>query len=401
MGKQSAAIAGFTEWAPERIPETPMFPMEAAAQLAAEVIADAGFEKDEVDGLLVGNPLMESPMFAPSALAEYLGVGCNFGEVVDLGGATGCGMVWRAAAAIEVGVCETALVLCPMPMPPMPPATQGEPGPMRMPAYLGGDGWGSPQALYDIPSGLAAATPSFAMAASRYMAHWGVAPETLAKVAVQQRHNASGNPKAIFRDKPITIEDVLASRIVADPLHLLEIVMPCFGGAALLVTSAERAARGPNRPVRVSGYGERITHRNLTWAPDMLDTPVRAAAERAFRMAGTHREAMDLASMYDCYTITILLTIEDAGFCPKGQGGAFIEEHDLRFDGGDWPLNTHGGQLGMGQAGTAGGLSHVVDVVQQIQGRAGERQLPKADLAYANGTGGMLAEQVALILEGA
>ena len=138
----------------------------------------------------------------------------------------------------------------------------------------------------------------------------------------------------------------------------------------------------------------------MTYAPDLIDTPIRAAAERAFRMAGAARDAIDLASIYDCYTITVLLTIEDAGFCKKGEGGRFIDEHDLRYDG-DWPLNTHGGQLGMGQGGSAGGLSHITEAVRQIQGRAGKRQLPKCDLAYANGTGGMLAEQVALILEGA
>ncbi len=151
----------------------------------------------------------------------------------------------------------------------------------------------------------------------------------------------------------------------------------------------------------MSGFGEHLTHKSLTYAPDLLESPIRLAADRAFAMAGVERSAIDMASMYDCYTITVLLTIEDAGFCKKGEGGAFVEEHDLRFDGGDWPLNTHGGQLGMGQAGIAGGLSHVTEAVRQIQGRADEHQLAKVDLAYANGTGGMLAEQSALILGGA
>jgi acetyl-CoA acetyltransferase len=169
----------------------------------------------------------------------------------------------------------------------------------------------------------------------------------------------------------------------------------------VIVTGAERAARAPHRPVFVSGFGEHCTHKSITYAPDLLDNPIRLAADRAFAMAGAERSGIDLASIYDCYTITVLVTIENAGFCGKGEGGAFIDEHDLRFDGGDWPLNTHGGQLGMGQPGLAGGLSHVTEAVRQLQGRAGERQLPKADLAYVNGTGGMMAEQVALILEGA
>lgn len=376
-----------------------MFMLEACAALAGEALADAGIEKDAVDGLIVP-PVWESPMFGPAAAAEYLGIRANFAELVDLGGATGAGMVWRAAAAIEVGACETCLVLCPTVPPPLPSGGNG-PGKLQMPAYLGGDAWGSPQGQFDIPSGLVAATPSFALVASRYRATYGLSEESLAKVAVQERYNAQANELAIFKDKPITTRDVLESRMVADPLRLLEIVMPCFGGAALVVTSAERAARGPHRPVFVSGFGERLTHKGLTWAPDLLDTPIRAAAERAFRMAGASRDAIDLASIYDCYTITVLVTIENAGFCERGQGGAFLDEHDLRYDGGDWPLNTHGGQLGAGQPGLAGGLAHVTEAARQLMGRAGKRQLPTCNLAYVNGTGGMMAEQVALILEGA
>jgi acetyl-CoA acetyltransferase len=118
-------------------------------------------------------------------------------------------------------------------------------------------------------------------------------------------------------------------------------------------------------------------------------------------MAGVDRQDIDMASLYDCYTITVLLTIEDSGFCKKGDGKFFVEEHDFRFDAGDWPMNTNGGQLGMGQAGMAGGMYHIVDAVSQLQGRAGERQLAKCDRAYVSGTGGFMSEQAALILEGA
>jgi acetyl-CoA acetyltransferase len=377
-----------------------MFSLEASAELAAEALADAGIEKDEVDGLVTGM-VFESPMFGPSALAEYLGVRSNFNEIVDLGGASAAGMIWRAAAAIEVGVCDTVLVLCTTVPPPPPPAAGGMAGPMRMSAYMGGDSWGSPQGAFEIPSGLVAATPTFALIASRYLARYPTAPETLAKVAVEQRYNARQNPKAIFRNKPISIEDVMASRMVSDPLKLLEVVMPCFGGAAVVVTRADRAAAlDRHRPVLISGYGEHLSHKSITYAPDLLETPTRAASERAFRMAGLARSDVDLASPYDCYTITVLLTLEDAGFCEKGSGGAFLEERDLRYDG-DFPTNTHGGQLGMGQAGFAGGLSHVTEAVLQIQSRADKRQVRDCDVAYVNGTGGMMAEQVAVILEGA
>jgi acetyl-CoA acetyltransferase len=217
---------------------------------------------------------------------------------------------------------------------------------------------------------------------------------------VHERENAARNPLAIFGDKPISIRDVLDSRLVADPIHLLELVMPCFGGGACVVQRLDDAKRGPRRPAILSGFGEHLTHKTVTYMPDLLDTPIRIAADRAFRMAGTTREAVDVAAIYDCYTITVLLTIEDAGFCKKGQGGDFVEDHDLRYSG-DWPLNTHGGQLGMGQAGMSGGLSHALEAVRQLQGRAEGRQLPRCELAYVNGTGGLMAEQVALILEGA
>ena len=134
--------------------------------------------------------------------------------------------------------------------------------------------------------------------------------------------------------------------------------------------------------------------------PDLVDTPVRHAAARAFKMAGRSHRDMDFLSIYDCFTITVLLTLEDAGFCAKGEGGRFIEEHDFTRSG-DLPLNPHGGQLGFGQqAAGAGGMSHVTEAVRQIQGRAEHRQLRRADRAWVNGTGGMMSEQVALILEG-
>ncbi|MGE0383765.1 MAG: thiolase family protein [Gammaproteobacteria bacterium] len=399
MGRRAAAIAGFTEWKPAREWPRPMFALEAMAQLASEVLADAGVDKAEVDGLVVAG-IAESPVFAPSAAAEYLGLRCNFNEIVDLGGATPAAMTWRAAAAIEVGACDTVLVLCPgVPAPP-PPDPAAAKARARMPLYMGGDAWGSAQALYEIPAGLVAATPSYAMAAQRYMAVHGLREETLAKIAVHQRCNAQANPDAIFHGTPITIDDVMRSRKVADPLKLLEVVMPCAGGGALLVTRADRAQRGPHRPVFVSGFGEHLTHKSIACMPDLLDPPTRVAAGRAFAMAGARRDAIDLACIYDCYTIAVLLTIEASGFCAPGQGGRFVEEHDLRYDG-DWPLNTHGGQLSFGQPGLAGGLSHVIESVRQIQGRAGARQIARCNLAYCNGNGGMMSEQVALVLEGA
>jgi acetyl-CoA acetyltransferase len=150
----------------------------------------------------------------------------------------------------------------------------------------------------------------------------------------------------------------------------------------------------------VAGYGEHLTHKSITNMPDLLVPPLKAAADRAFSMAGTTREAIDLACIYDSFTVTVLLAIESAGFCPPGQGIGFPAEHDLRYSG-DWPLNTHGGQLSFGQPQLAGGMSHFVEGVRQIQARAGERQLHRCDQVFVTGSGGLLYEQIAVILEGA
>ena len=168
--------------------------------------------------------------------------------------------------------------------------------------------------------------------------------------------------------EPITVADVVDSELIADPLHLLEIVMPVAGGAAVVVTAADRAADGLHPPAWLLGAGECVTHTTLPWAPSLTDTAVGPAAKHAFAMAGVEPSDIGLASLYDCYTITVLLTLEDAGFCAKGEAGAFVETHDLRWCG-DFPLNTNGGQLSYGQAGVAGGMSHVTEAVRQLQHR--------------------------------
>ena len=161
----------------------------------------------------------------------------------------------------------------------------------------------------------------------------------------------------------------------------------------------EYAQRSRRRPVWITGFGERVLHKTPTYAADLLETPLRPAAEAAFAMSGRSRADIDLIDVYDCYTITVLMTIEDAGFCPRGEGQAFVREHDLSFRG-DFPCNPYGGQLGFGQAGLAGGMSHITDAARQIMRRADGHQVRGADTAFVTGNGGLMSEQVALILEG-
>jgi acetyl-CoA acetyltransferase len=395
----NAAIVGLVDWKPERRHAgPPRFTIEQYAELAREALADAGIEPGEVDGLVTGR-IGESPSFVPATVAEYCGFAVNFAELVDLGGANSVGAVWRAAAAIELGLANVVVCAIPGRPAPRPPGAAAQELDPRWFFGASSNEYGSPQAEFEIPYGHLAQNAGYALIAQRYAAVHGYDPRALAKIAVDQRTNACANPDAIFHGQPITADDVLASRLVADPLHLLEIVMPVHGGHAVVLARHGHASKTRHRPVRVRGCGEHLAIKSPSNAHDLLSTPVGPASELAFRMAGIRRDEIDLACVYDCYTITVLLTLEDAGFCKKGQGLDFVRDHDLTFRG-DFPLNTHGGQLSYGQAGGAGGMSQVTEAVRQIRHEAGARQLARCDTAYVSGTGGVMSEQSALILRG-
>jgi acetyl-CoA acetyltransferase len=351
------------------------------ARAGIMAIEDSGIPFEEVDGLLA-HPIREAPL-VPSTIAEFLGLKVNFAEIVDLGGASGAGMVWRAASAIAAGMCHTCLCLTGEARP--------ETGELRVAARDH-----SAYSEFESPYGAIGANYGYALVAQRYMYEYQLTPEQLAKIAVQQRDNACANPDAIFYGQPINIRDVLNSPMVVDPLHMLDIVMRTAGAAAVVVTSGERARGLRQNPAHILGAGERLTHKALTYAPSVTETPIKEAADAAFKMAGIRRDQIGLASIYDCYTITVLVSLEDAGFCLKGEGPKFVDDHDFRFHG-DLPLNTHGGQLSFGQPGPAGGMSQVTEAARQIMGRAGQRQVKDLEFAYINGNGGFVSEQVSLI----
>ena len=396
--KGEAAIVGIAEYETVRkYTGGRAFFTEQFADLTRLALADAGLRKDDIDGICCG-AIRESSMFVPATIAEYLGLRVHFAEMVDLGGASPVGMIWRAAAAIELGLCQA--VVCCLPARPIP--TNPRPQPVDDRRYFGStsNNWGSPQAEFDVPYGNVGQNAGYAMIARRYAARYGYDARALAKIAADQRTNALANPVAAFRDRPITVDDVLGSKMIADPLHLLEIVMPCAGGAAVIVAGKTLTARADHRPVFITGFGERLDTKSVTYAQDMIATPVGPASRSAFAMAGKKPADVDVIEPYDCYTITVLLTVEDAGFCDKGEGMRFVSEHDLTFRG-DFPCNTHGGQLGAGQAGLAGGMSQLVEGARQIMGRAGDRQVSGCNTVLVTGTGGIMSEQSAVILEGA
>ncbi|OMC38135.1 transporter [Mycobacterium sp. GA-1841] len=395
-----AAIVGYVELPPERMNKAAPAPftLEQWALLSAAALEDAGLSAEQVDGIVTSH-LGESEIFVPSTVAEYLGVRANFAELVDLGGASAAGMVWRAAAAIELGLCD--VVLCALPARYITHSSEHKPPTLSDAVFFGSSSnqFGSPQAEFEIPYGNLGQNGPYGQVAQRYAYEYGYDERAMAKIVVDQRVNANHTEGAIWKDTPLSIEDVLNSPVIADPLHMLEIVMPCVGGAAVVVAGAEVAARARNRPVWVKGFGEHVPFKTPTYAENLLDTPIRKAADTAFGMTGLTRSQMDMVSIYDCYTITVLLSLEDAGFCEKGKGMSFVSDHDLTFRG-DFPLNTAGGQLGFGQAGLAGGMHHVCDATRQIMGRAGAAQVAHCDRAFVSGNGGILSEQTTLILEG-
>ena len=402
MGLQGlAAITGVAEYKPEKFSSAPQaLHLEQIADLCRLALADAGLTSPQVDGLILpGSFFHEARLLVPAMATEYLGLHLNFAEVVDLGGTTPVAMAWRAAAAIELGICENVLCVAPGRITPEAPGTDMRA--LMAAARFGAHStiYGAPEAEFDIPQGHLAQNTGYAMIAQRYAAQYGYDPKALSKIAVDQRINACANPDAIFYGQPITIEDVLNSKMIADPLRILEIVMPVAGGGAFVVSGRKTAGQTPHRPAWIKGFGERLMTKSPSYATDMIATPVGPAARQAFAMAGIAPADVDMAQIYDCYTITVMLTLEDAGFCGKGEGARFIRDHDLTYRG-DFPINTNGGQLGCGQAGIAGGMTQLIEAVRQIGGRCGERQLARHDIAFVSGTGGVMSEQGALILMG-
>ncbi|WP_099363994.1 thiolase family protein [Fredinandcohnia onubensis] len=375
------AIIGIGELTPVRYSEG-VTTLGLIAESVRLAIKDAGIEKDEIDGLLIGPQVGETPQHVPATVAEYLGLEPTMSNVVDLGGATGAGMIWRAVAAIEAGMCET--VVCVL-------ANINEKGKaLRSPNR-------NPIREFDVPFGASGANTSYALLKQRHMAEYGSKQEDFALIAHWARKNAQLNPKAITYGKPASVEDVLNSPLIVDPLHLFEIVMPVAGGAAVVVTSVKNASKGGHSPVYLLGAGEKITHRAVSQAPALENAPLSYAIPRALDQAGLSVKDMDLLSIYDCYTSVVAQTLENAGLCTPGKFGSWMKEHTFGHDG-DWPLNTHGGQLGFGQADLAGGMSHIIEAVHQLRHEADFRQIPNARHALITGNGATLSEAAALIL---
>jgi acetyl-CoA acetyltransferase len=248
---------------------------------------------------------------------------------------------------------------------------------------------------FEEPFGALYPISSYALAARRHMAQYGTTSEQLAEVAVAARQWAMKNPKATMRD-PITIQDVLNSPMVSSPLHRLDCCLITDGGGAIVLTSAERAHSLKQKPVYLWGAGESHFHRSISSMPDLTQTAAKLSGEAAFKMAGVTHSDVDLVMLYDAFTINVILFLEDLGFCPKGEGGAFVSNGRIA-PGGELAVNTNGGGLSYCHPGMFG-IFLIVEAVRQLRGEAGERQLSKCDIALVHGNGGTLSSQATAIL---
>ena len=353
------------------------------AQAAQRALDDAGLGWAEIDGLATVGFF---PMYAVG-MAEYLGLQPTYFDETHAGGASFEVLVEHAAHAVEAGVAEVVLV------------TYGSIQLSQMGRRLGtggGRGGMAPgPAIYDALWGNTL-VGSYALAARRHMHQYGTTPEQLASVAVTMREHAAHNPMAQYRD-PITVDDVLSSRLVADPLHKLDCCVISDGGGACVVTTAERAADLAKAPVYVLGAAHATTHHmNLSADADLTVSPAAQSGPLAFARAGIGPDEVDVAQLYDSFTITVVLTVEDLGFCAKGEGGAFVADGGLGL-GGRLPTNTDGGGLSACHPGMRG-MFLIVEAVRQLRGEAGATQVPDARIAMAHGTGGMLSTGATLVL---
>jgi acetyl-CoA acetyltransferase len=347
-------------------------------------LEDAGLTRDDLDGLLLNPGLTWNGMGMGSfGLSQALGLrNLRLTATMNLGGATACAMIQHAAQAIAAGLCNTvACVFSDAPL--KPPAPQGKPGSSGA-AYGFARGWEAAYGYFGVNA-------MYALVARRHMHVYGTTQDQLGAVAVAQRRWANLNPDAQMHDRSLSLDEYRASRWIVEPFHVMDCCLVSNGGLAVIVTSAERARSMRRPPVYIWGMGQG----HLGGDPsDTLSSGAMLAKEPAFSMAGIALRDVDVVELYDCYTFTVLVTLEDYGFCPKGEGGPFVAEHHTG-PGGKLALNTGGGQL---SSFYMWGMTPVSEAVIQVRGDGGARQAPRHDVALVSGNGGVLSTHATLVL---
>jgi acetyl-CoA C-acetyltransferase len=374
--KGKAYIVGAYEHPTRKAPD------KSVAQLHAEsargALLDAGLTKDDIDGYFCAG---DAPGLGPLSMVDYMGLKVRHVDSTDTGGSSYVVHVAHAAEAIALGKCDVALVTLAG-----RPRSEGSSG-----TQARNYGAAAPDVAFEFPYGMATAN-GYAMVAMRHMHEFGTTSEQLAWIKVAASHHAQYNEHAMLRDV-VTVEDVLASPMIADPLHRLDCCVVSDGGGAVIVARPD-IAKNLNRPlVNILGAGESPKGQH----GGKLDLTTSGAAwsgSAAFAEAGVKPGDIQYASIYDSFTITVLMQIEDLGFCKKGDGGKFVADGNLISGSGKLPFNTDGGGLCNNHPANRGGMTKVIEAVRQLRGEAQpEVQVPNCSLALAQGMGGQLGSR--------
>jgi acetyl-CoA acetyltransferase len=373
MAMHDMAIVGYAESKIVEKADRDIWEMDA--DILEALLQKTGFEKGEIDGLILSSSMTGAGnAFWSQTTADQLALELDFCQTVDIGGCSPTGALARACAAIDAGFCTTVLCLY--------ADTQASEANRQRPRSAFGE-WQQPTGYLGPPA-------AFGLLSKRYEHQFGLDFAALAKLAVAQRGHAVLNDLACEKlRKPITIDDYLNSRMIADPVRLLDSVMVCDGASGLIVTSRKNAEkRGLTKCVVPIGYGERTNYRARDNIVDVTETGHLPAGARAFAQAGL--KASDIASFhpYDDFIIAIMLQLEMLGFCKHGQGCDFVNATDFTHMG-NLPLNTGGGQISAGQAGLAGGGTNLIEAVRQLFGEGGKRQVKNTKNALVTGIGGI------------
>jgi acetyl-CoA acetyltransferase len=373
--KDQACIVGVGETAYTRDKASTASSLSLQLEASLRAIEEAGLTPKQIDGIMPFPGLGTAEEFAANLGIDDL----RFAATVHMGGAAPVASLQSAAMAVASSVASYVLI----------PAGWNAYSGRRASETVATDVSSMPGGAiardYYLPYGLTAPPQWYALMARRHMHEFGTTPEQLGAIALAMRKHAQLNPKAVMRDRPMTIEEYLASPEIAGPYRLFDCCLETDGAAAVVVTSAERARDLRQRPVFISGVAEGHPYPadEITNRADIFRTGLTSAAPLAFTMAEVTPKDVDFAQVYDCFTFEVLQQLEEAGFCSRGEGGAFVEGGRIEL-GGELPVNTHGGLLSEAHV---LGMNHIVEAVRQLRGEAGARQVPDAEVGVVTGWG--------------
>ncbi len=350
--------------------------LELLGEAVHKALADAGVGLHEVDGLYCATAVN----FVPGlTVPEYLGIHPSVVDGTNIGGSSYLQHVIAASMALRLGLCKVALICY---------GSNQRSASGRLTTM-------SDPPPYEAPYKPRMPVAAYALAAARHIHQYGTTVEQLAEVAVAARGWASLNPDAFMRD-PLTIADVRAARMVCDPFTVRDCCLVTDGAGAIVMVAADRARSAPKPPAYVLGGGFATTHRQISSMPDLTVTGAVQSGQRAYAMAGIGPKDVDVAELYDAFTINTILFLEDLGFCPKGEGGRFVSGGRIA-PGGELPVNTNGGGLSCVHPGMYG-IFTLIEGATQLRGDGGKRQVKGAEIALCHGNGGTLSSQVSVVL---